>query len=203
MSTAPPILGLKDARLAFGDKRLFEGLSLFLGAGDHLCLVGANGTGKSTLMRCLMGAVEIDSGERVVKPGTTIALVPQDVTVGAGETVLDFVAAPRDVAGDGVPEAREPLPAHRAEEALNHLGLDPARTGRTLSGGETRRAALARAFARAPDVLLLDEPTNHLDLAAIEWLEGALARFPGALMVVSHDRAFLNTIGRATLWLQR
>jgi ATP-binding cassette subfamily F protein uup len=203
MSAAPPILGLRDAHLAFGDKRLFEGLSLFLGGRDHVSLVGANGTGKSTLMKCLMGALELDGGERFVKPGTVIAYVPQDAEVGADQTLLDFVVRPGAHVAPGVRAAEEPLPPHRAEEALAALQLDPARRGANLSGGENRRAALARALARDPDVLLLDEPTNHLDLAAIQWLEGVLARFRGAMVVISHDRAFLNTISTATVWLQR
>ncbi|MGE0652692.1 MAG: ATP-binding cassette domain-containing protein, partial [Alphaproteobacteria bacterium] len=203
MSAAPPILGLRDARLAFGDKRLFEELSLFLGVRDHVSLVGANGTGKSTLMKCLMGALELDGGERFVKPGTVIAHVAQDVAVAAGETLLDFVVRPGDHVAPGVTAAEEPLAAHRAEEALAALGLDPTRRGDKLSGGENRRAALARALARDPDVLLLDEPTNHLDLAAIQWLEGILARFRGAMVVISHDRAFLNSISTSTVWLQR
>ncbi len=203
MSSAPPILGLKDARLAFGDKRLFEGLSLFLGLGDHVSLIGNNGTGKSTLMKCLMGALELDGGERFVRPGTVIAWVPQDAAVGEGERLRDFVMRPDGIVAPGVTAAVEPLPAHRAEAAIEALGLDPERTGKGLSGGENRRAALARALARDPDVLLLDEPTNHLDLGAIEWLEGVLGRFRGALLVISHDRAFLNAISTATVWLQR
>jgi ABC transport system ATP-binding/permease protein len=203
MASAPPILGIKDARLAFGDKLLFDGLSLFLTPGDHVTLIGANGTGKTTLMRCLMGALELDAGERMVRPGSVIALVPQDVVVGAEETLAHYVASPDGIIAPGVPSANQPLPAHKVDEALATLGLDPARTGDTLSGGENRRAALARALARDADVLLLDEPTNHLDLAAIEWLEGVLKKFRGALLVISHDRAFLNNIATSTVWLQR
>ncbi|MFT5538916.1 MAG: ATP-binding cassette subfamily F protein uup [Alphaproteobacteria bacterium] len=203
MASAPPILGIKDAHLAFADKLLFDGLSLFLTPGDHVTLIGANGTGKTTLMRCLMGALELDAGERTVRPGSVIALVPQDVAVGAGETLAHYVASPDGIIAPGVPEAMQPLPDHKVDEALAMLGLDPARTGATLSGGENRRAALARALARDADVLLLDEPTNHLDLAAIEWLEGVLKKFRGALMVISHDRTFLNNIATSTVWLQR
>ncbi len=203
MSAAPPILGLREARLAFGDKRLFEGLSLFLGANDHISLIGANGTGKTTLMKCLMGQLELDGGERFVKPGTVIVHVPQDTEVKASETILDFVTRPDGVVAPGVRAAEEPLPRHKAEEALAAVGLDPMRMGENLSGGENRRAAIARALARDPDVLLLDEPTNHLDLAAIEWLEGVLGRFRGAMIVISHDRAFLGRISTATIWLQR
>ncbi|MFM2130201.1 MAG: hypothetical protein RL477_1747 [Pseudomonadota bacterium] len=201
--SAPPILGLREARLAFGDKRLFDDLSLFLGSNDHISLIGANGTGKTTLMKCLMGALELDAGERFVKPGTVIVHVPQDAEVRAEETILDFVTRPDGVVAPGVSAAVEPLARHKAEAALAALGLDPSRNGENLSGGEHRRAAIARALARDPDVLLLDEPTNHLDLAAIEWLEGVLGRFRGAMVVISHDRAFLGRISTSTIWLQR
>ncbi len=200
---APPVLGIREARLAFGDKLLFDELSLFLAPGDHVTLIGANGTGKTTLMKCLMGAMELDGGERIVRPGTVIALVPQDVEMTAGETLAEFVARPDGIVAPGVAVATETLPDHRVAAALAQLGLDPDRRGGTLSGGELRRAALVRALAREPDVLLLDEPTNHLDLAAIEWLEGVLASFRGAILVISHDRAFLGRVAQATVWLQR
>ena len=202
MSSAPPILSLRDARLAFGDKRLFEGLSVFLGRGDKVALVGANATGKSTLLQCLAGVVELDAGERFVQPGTTIAQVPQEMEVPDGMGVMEFVARP-DGIRDGVRAVKEELAHHRTEEALVRLGLDPGLKGGALSGGETRRAVLARALARDPDVLLLDEPTNHLDLAAIEELERVLKSFAGAVLVISHDRAFLDNVSGATLWLQR
>jgi ATP-binding cassette subfamily F protein uup len=200
---APPVLGIREARLAFGDKLLFNDLSLFLAPGDHVTLIGANGTGKTTLMKCLMGGLELDAGERIVRPGTVIALVPQDVEMRPDETLAEFVARPDGIVAPGVAIATEALPDHRVEAALAQLGLAPERKGATLSGGELRRAALVRALAREPDVLLLDEPTNHLDLAAIEWLEAVLASFRGAILVISHDRAFLGRVARATVWLQR
>mgnify|MGYP002630663234 CR=1 FL=1 len=200
---APPVLGIREARLAFGDKLLFDDLSLFLAPGDHVTLIGANGTGKTTLMKCLMGALELDGGERIVRPGTVIGLVPQDVEMTPDETLAEFVARPDGIVAPGVSAATQLLPDHRVEAALAQLGLPPERKGGTLSGGELRRAALVRALAREPDVLLLDEPTNHLDLAAIEWLEGVLASFRGAILVISHDRAFLGRVARATVWLQR
>jgi len=200
---APPVLGIREARLAFGDKLLFNDLSLFLAPGDHVTLIGANGTGKTTLMKCLMGGLELDAGERIVRPGTVIALVPQDVEMRPDETLAEFVARPDGIVAPGVAIATEALPDHRVEAALAQLGLAPERKGATLSGGELRRAALVRFLAREPDVMMLDEPTNHLDLAAIEWLEGVLASFRGAILVISHDRAFLGRVARATVWLQR
>jgi ATP-binding cassette subfamily F protein uup len=202
MSSAPPILSLRDAGLAFGDKLLFEKLTLFLGRGDHVALVGANGTGKSTLLKCLGGLIDLDDGERFVQPGTTIAWVPQDIEVPDGQGLIEFVSR-ADEAKDGLRTKKPALTPHRAEAALAKVGLDPRLSGGSLSGGENRRAALARALGREPDVLLLDEPTNHLDLAAIEQLETTLRGFPGAVLVISHDRAFLNNVSTSTLWLQR
>jgi ATP-binding cassette subfamily F protein uup len=202
MSSAPPILALRDARLAFGDKLLFDSLTLFLGRGDRVALVGANGTGKSTLLKCLGGLIDLDAGERFVQPGTTIAWVPQDIEVPDGQGLIEFVSR-ADEAKDGLRTEKPALTQHRAEAALAKVGLDPRLCGGSLSGGENRRAALARALGRDPDVLLLDEPTNHLDLAAIEQLETTLRGFPGAVLVISHDRAFLNTVSISTLWLQR
>jgi len=202
MSSTPPILALRNARLAFGDKVLFEDLTVHLGRGQRVALVGSNGTGKSTLLKCLAGIIDLDSGERFIQPGTTIAWVPQDQEVPAGESLFDFVRRP-DQTRDGVRAEKALLEAHRVEDALIRAGLDPQRTGGPLSGGENRRAALARALARDPDVLLLDEPTNHLDLAAIEALEKTLVGFAGSVLVISHDRSFLDTVSTASLWLQR
>jgi ATP-binding cassette subfamily F protein uup len=202
MSSAPPILALRNAGLAFGDKVLFEDLTLHLGRGQRAALVGSNGTGKSTLLKCLAGIIDIDSGERFVQPGTTMAWVPQDLEVPTGESLLDFVRRP-DQTRDGVRAEKALLEPHVAEDTLVRMGLDPQRTGGPLSGGENRRAALARALARNPDVLLLDEPTNHLDLAAIEDLEATLRGFPGTVLLISHDRSFLDIVSTATLWLQR
>ncbi|MFB3053757.1 MAG: ABC-F family ATP-binding cassette domain-containing protein [Alphaproteobacteria bacterium] len=202
MSSALPIIALRDARLAFGDKLLFEGLTLFLGRGDRVALVGANGTGKSTLLKCLGGVIDLDSGERFVRPGTTIAWVPQEIEVPEGERVNEFVCR-ADEARDGLKTEKAALAPHRAEAALARVGLDPSLRGGSLSGGEHRRAALARALGRDPDVLLLDEPTNHLDLAAIERLELVLRGFPGAVLVISHDRIFMDNVSTSTLWLQR
>ncbi len=202
MSSTLPILALRDARLAFGDKLLFEGLDLFLGRGDRIALVGANGTGKSTLLKCLGGLIDLDMGERFVQPGTTIAWVPQEIEVPEGESLMDFVSRADDVR-DGLRIEKAGLAPHMAEAALARVALDPTLGGGSLSGGENRRAALARALGRNPDVLLLDEPTNHLDLDAIERLEIALKGFSGAVLVISHDRTFLDNVCTSTLWLQR
>jgi ATP-binding cassette subfamily F protein uup len=186
---APPIVALRDVGLADGAAMLFEGVSLALGRGERACLVGRNGAGKSTLLRLLLGEIEPDDGERIISPGLRIALVAQEPAI-VGETLQAWAEA-----GRAAP--------HLARAALESVGLDPASPATNLSGGETRRAALARAFAEAPDVLLLDEPTNHLDILAIEALEARLARQRTALLVVSHDRAFLERVSQRCFWLDR
>ncbi|MDP6388275.1 MAG: ATP-binding cassette domain-containing protein [Alphaproteobacteria bacterium] len=188
MSSDPPILALREARLGFGGAPLFEGVELNLHPGDKTCLIGRNGSGKSTLMKVLSGEIELDSGERFLQPGTRVAYLPQETEAASGETVAAFVCA-------GGAET------HRADAMLDRVDLDGARTMDSLSGGEARRASLARTLSLDPDVLLLDEPTNHLDLPTIEWLEAELERFRGALLVVSHDRAFLRAMSSKTLWL--
>jgi ATP-binding cassette subfamily F protein uup len=185
---APPVLALRDVRLADGSRSLFDGVDLPLEARARACLVGRNGAGKSTLLRLLAGTAEPDSGERTVTPGLRIVYVPQEPAI-AGATLLDHATA-----GGAAP--------HEAEAALAAFGVDGARSTVGLSGGETRRAALARAFAEDPDVLLLDEPTNHLDILAIEILEARLARNRAAMLIVSHDRAFLDRVTTRCFWLE-
>jgi len=195
--TTPPIVALRGAQLGFGGRPLFAGVDLPIGKGDRFCLVGRNGSGKSTLMLALSGEIDIDAGERFVQPGARIAYLPQDPRAPDDQTVFDNVAA-------GLPPAPEAIPRdHLVEAALAGLGLDGERRMGTLSGGETRRAALARALVSDPDVLLLDEPTNHLDLPTIEWLEQELSRSEAGLLIISHDRAFLRRLADRTLWLER
>jgi ATP-binding cassette subfamily F protein uup len=187
LSARPPILALKGVRLADGPVMLFDGVDLGLEPRVRACLVGRNGAGKSTLMRILAGRIEPDGGDRFVTPGTRVALVPQEPVI-AGATLLDYATA-----GGAQP--------HEGEAQLQAFGLDPARTTQGLSGGEIRRAALARAFAEDPDVLLLDEPTNHLDIFAIQTLEEAVAAARAAALIVSHDRAFLERVTGRSFWL--
>jgi len=184
----PPVLALKDVRLADGPKMLFDGVDLAVEPRSRACLVGRNGAGKSTLLKILAGAIQADEGERTVQPATRIAYVPQEPDI-SGETLLDYV-----VAGGAEP--------HRGEAALELFGVDPAKAAKGLSGGEIRRVALARAFAEEPDVILLDEPTNHLDILAIETLEAELAASRAALVIVSHDRAFLERVTNRCFWLE-
>src|SRR5580692_710927 len=184
----PPIIALKDVRLADGPRMLFDGVDLALEPGVRACLVGRNGAGKSTLLRMLVGLTEPDGGDRTLTPAAKISLVAQEPDV-AGETLLAYAAAGG-------------APTHEAEAALQAFGLDPGRRAEGLSGGEQRRAALARAFAEKPDVLLLDEPTNHLDIFAIETLEAMLAASRAAALIVSHDRAFLERVTERCFWLE-
>jgi ABC transport system ATP-binding/permease protein len=194
MST--PLLSLRNATVRIGPDPLFTGLSLAVGRSDRICLIGRNGAGKSTLLKALAGQIELDAGERFVQPRTSIAYLSQEPDFRGCRTVLD-------VALSGLPPAERDAGRHRAESALLRLDLDPTRAVGTLSGGEARRAALASAMVGEHEVLLLDEPTNHLDLATIEQLEQDLARFRGGLVMVSHDRAFLTTLGRTLWWLDR
>ncbi|TQV70841.1 ATP-binding cassette domain-containing protein [Denitrobaculum tricleocarpae] len=198
MAPPVPLLALHEAKVAFGPRPLFDSLSMGLSRGDRACLVGRNGSGKSTLLRVLAGVQELDGGSRFVQPGVTVAYLPQDPHFEPGGTVADHVAA-----GLGADHDQDPTTRHQVDAILARLNLGGDRQLAELSGGEGRRCALARALIIEPDVLLLDEPTNHLDLPTIEWIEDELARFKGALLVISHDRTFLNNLTRNTLWLDR
>ena len=191
---APPLLALRDVRLTFGGKPLFEGVTTWVAKGDKTCLVGRNGSGKSTLLKVMAGEIAPDSGERFVQPGARIAVLPQDPIIIA-PSVADYVA-------QGLLPA-ESDQTFRVDTVLDAVGIDGTRDPVALSGGEGRRAALARALVGQPDVLLLDEPTNHLDLPTILWLEDWLNAYGGALVTISHDRRFLETVSRQTLWLER
>ena len=190
---APPLIQLKDIRLTFGGTPLLTGVELSVSSEERVCLIGRNGSGKSTLLKIAAGLVEADSGTRFVQPGSTIRYLPQEPDFAGHATTLAYVEA-----GLGPGDDR-----YAARYLIEQLGLrgdeDPAQ----LSGGEARRAALARVLAPSPDILLLDEPTNHLDLPTIEWLERELDSRRSALVLISHDRRFLENLSRATAWLDR
>ena len=189
---AAPILSWEGLGLIQGSGWLFQDLNIIVGPKDRLALIGRNGAGKTTLLRLLSGEVEGDKGTRSVQPGTRIVTLPQDPDFTGCDTLLDFALREPDAP-----------PRHEVEAIAGQLGIDMARPAASASGGERRRAAIARALASDPDLLLLDEPTNHLDLAAIDWLESWLQRYNGAFVVISHDRTFLTRLTRATLWLDR
>ncbi len=193
-----PELALRDAGVTFGGRPLFSGVDVAVGRGERLCLVGRNGSGKSTLLKALAGLIEIDQGARFLQPGRRVAYMAQEPVASAALTVADYVAA-----GAGAVAPIQPAEAHRVQALLAEIGLAGDRPLATLSGGEERRAALARALAGEPDILLLDEPTNHLDLPTVEWLERRLADFPGGVLLISHDRAFPTSLTKVTLWLHR
>ncbi|MFM7779589.1 MAG: ATP-binding cassette domain-containing protein, partial [Alphaproteobacteria bacterium] len=180
---APPILFLQDIRQGFGTTRLLDGASLAVAPGERLALVGRNGSGKSTLLKIAAGLIEPESGTRFLQPGATLRVLDQEPDLSGFADVMSYVEAGLGPADD----------AHHARYLLESLGLSGAEAPAALSGGEARRAALARALAPEPDILLLDEPTNHLDLPAIEWLEAELAASSAALVLISHDRRFLES----------
>ncbi len=190
---AAEILALKDIHLSFGTTPLLEGVGLSVRPGARIALVGRNGSGKSTLLKVAAGLIEPDDGEVFVSPGATLRYLPQEPDLTGFKTVLDYVEAGL-TGGD---------PRHRAQYLIDHLLLDGDRDPATLSGGETRRAALARTLAPEPDILLLDEPTNHLDLPAIEWLQAELQSLRSAFVLISHDRRFLTDLSQETVWLDR
>jgi len=190
---APPLIQLKDIALTFGGTPLLAGVELAVSAGERVCLIGRNGSGKSTLLKIVAGLVEADSGSRFVQPGATIRYLPQEPDFDGFKTTLAYVEAGLNPGDDH----------YQAQYLVEQLGLTGAEDPAHISGGEARRAALARVLAPSPDILLLDEPTNHLDLTTIEWLEGELASRKGALVMISHDRRFLSNLSRATVWLDR
>jgi ABC transport system ATP-binding/permease protein len=187
-----PVLAYEGLGLVQGSGWLFRDLDLYIGARDRLALIGRNGAGKTTLLKLLANRIEADEGRRTIVPGTHVVLLEQEPDLSDFETLRDFA-----VSGTDAPAL------HEVEAIADQIGLDLSRLASTASGGERRRAAIARALAQAPDVLLLDEPTNHLDLAAIEWLETWLQRYTGAFVAISHDRTFLTRLTKSTLWLDR
>jgi len=187
-----PLLQLNEISLTFGGDPIFDGLSLVAQPGDRVALVGRNGSGKSTLMKVMGGLVEPDTGEVIAGPGVSVGYMEQEPDLSGFATLGDFAA-------HGLDESE----MYKVERAGAGLKFDPARPVETASGGERRRAALARLMAGGPDLMLLDEPTNHLDIEAIAWLESELKATRKGYILISHDRAFLQALTRATLWIDR
>ena len=189
---AAPILSYEGLGLVQGEGWLFRGLDVHIGARDRLALIGRNGAGKTTLLKCIADLIETDEGRRTVVAGTNVVLLEQDPVMDGFDRLTDWV-----LHGSAAPSP------HEAEAIADQLVVDLSRPVATASGGERRRAAIARALAQKPNLLLLDEPTNHLDLAGIEWLENWLNRYTGAFIAISHDRTFLARLTRSCLWLDR
>ena len=190
---APPLLTLKNIHLTFGGHPILSGAELTVEPRDRICLVGRNGSGKSTLLKIAAGLVAPDGGERFAHPNAVIRYLPQEVDFAGFPTTLDYVEA-------GLGPLDE---SYLAQSVLSDMGMSGMEDPDRLSGGEARRVALARVLVGRPDVVLLDEPTNHLDLPAIEWLEAELAKSRAALVMISHDRRFLETLSKSTVWLDR
>ncbi len=188
-----PLLTLKNIELSFGGDALLEGADLYVNKGDKIALVGRNGSGKSTLLKIISGLVEPDKGKRFMQPSTTICYLEQEPDLSKYETLLDYVKSGLSPLDD----------EHYAQYLLNQFGLSDDRSTKNLSGGEIKRAALAKVLAPNPDILLLDEPTNHLDLPAITWLQEELKNLKAALVIISHDRRFLSDLSSSTLWVDR
>jgi ATP-binding cassette subfamily F protein uup len=189
----PPLLLLQDIRLMFGTAPLLNGATLSVSPGERLALIGRNGSGKSTLLKIAAGEAQSDGGTRFLQPGTTVRYLPQEPDLSAYASVMTYVET-------GLTAGDDP---YRAQYLLEQLGLTGEEKPGNLSGGEARRAALARALAPSPDILLLDEPTNHLDLPAIEWLEQEISSMRSAMVLISHDRRFLEKLTREMVWLDR
>jgi ATP-binding cassette subfamily F protein uup len=189
----PPLLLLQDIRLMFGTTPLLNGATLSVSPGERLALIGRNGSGKSTLLKIAAGEAQSDGGTRFLQPGATVRYLPQEPDLSAYASVMTYVET-------GLTAGDDP---YRAQYLLEQLGLTGEEKPGNLSGGEARRAALARALAPSPDILLLDEPTNHLDLPAIEWLEQEISSMRSAMVLISHDRRFLEKLTREMVWLDR
>jgi len=190
---APPLLTLTDIGLTFGGTPLLEGAEMSVSPGARICLVGRNGSGKSTFLKIAAGLIEPDQGEVFQQPDATIRYLPQEPDFSGFASVSEYVEA-------GLAPGDEP---YRAQLLVSELGLNGDEDPATMSGGERRRAALARTLAPEPDILLLDEPTNHLDLPVIEWIERELRRRRAAMVLISHDRRFLENLSNAVVWLDR
>lgn len=195
MVAEAPIYTIRNVRLSFGLKPLFTGVDLYINRGDRICLVGRNGSGKSTLLKVIAQEIEPDDGEFFIQPGVKVGYMPQEPDFSGFKTL-------REIVESGLTK-EEKNQAYKADILIEYFGINAIQNPEQASGGERRKAALARALIGEPDILLLDEPTNHLDIATIEKLEELIKKFAGATLIISHDRAFLNHTSQTTFWLDR
>lgn len=196
MQNTVPIYTLREISLTFGVRPLFTSVSLNICKGDKICLIGRNGSGKSTLLKIISGVLEPDAGEVFVQPGTKVSYMEQEGDFSAYKTLKDIILS-------GLEEKERASLAYKADILISQLEINASLETSTASGGEKKKAALAKALISEPDILLLDEPTNHLDITTIEKLEEIIEKFSGAVIVISHDRSFLTHVSNATLWLDR
>lgn len=195
MVVEAPIYTIRGAKLSFGLNPLFTGVDLYINRGDKICLVGRNGCGKSTLLKVIAHEIEPDEGEFFIQPGMRIGYMPQEPDLSQYQTL-------REVVESGLPQTGKNL-TYMADQLIEYFDIRAEQNPRESSGGECRKAALAKALINEPDILLLDEPTNHLDIEAIEKLEEIIQKFAGAVIVISHDRSFLSHVSHTTFWLDR
>ena len=195
MVVEAPIYTIRGAKLSFGLKPLFLGVDLYINRGDKICLVGRNGCGKSTLLKVIAHEIEPDEGEFFIQPGMRVGYMPQEPNFEGYNTL-------REVVESGLPKS-DKNQTYQADRLIEYFDIRAEQNPKESSGGECRKAALAKALINEPDILLLDEPTNHLDIEAIEKLEDIIQNFAGAVIVISHDRSFLSHISRTTFWLDR
>lgn len=195
MVTEAPIYTIRGAKLSFGLNPLFTNVDLYINKGDKICLVGRNGCGKSTLLKVIAQEIEPDDAEFFIQPGVRIGYMPQEPDFSGFKTLREVVEA-------GLPK-NEQNQTYRADKLIEYFAINENQNPEQSSGGERRKAALARALINEPDILLLDEPTNHLDITTIEKLEDLIKKFNGAVIVISHDRMFLDHISQTTFWLDR
>ena len=196
MTNQIPIYTIKDIQLTFGVKPLFTSVSLNICKGDKVCLVGRNGCGKSTLLKIISGQLEADSGEIFIQPATKVSYMEQNADFTSFKSLRDIVLS-------GLKNEDVNTMSYKADILISHFEINEEMSPLTASGGELKKAALAKALISEPDILLLDEPTNHLDIATIEKLEEIIIKFQGAVILISHDRSFLNHTSNATLWIDR
>jgi len=190
---SPPLLSIREATISFAKKTLFENLHLNLFARDRICLIGKNGVGKTTLVNAIAGDFDLDCGERWIMPHAVVGYLSQNEKLPSNVTVFDFI-----MSGLKIDEHK----SYVVDIVCDHLKIDKDAFTQNLSGGQKRRVSLARALVLEPDILLLDEPTNHLDLEVIQWLEEYLQGYQGALLVISHDRKFLEKVSNKVFWLR-